>query len=252
MSTTLDSSAAEGIVNRASFMCWAYAEWRLLVALWRLAGLRKMEVFNLKWGDVLWDAGKMRVTATKTAHHEGKDVRYVGLRDIREQLEDVFQEQLADGQKSHPADAPIVTRFSRSNCNLDKPLKVILHKAGIVPWPKLFQNMRSSCETEWLNEGHPAHVVAAMIGHSVKVQRASYAQITDGHFDKFNSVSKSGLPGGLEGMRIDENQSKVAYPVAYSKPNKNATGQCFSYSNAFRKLPEAGLEPARAITPKGF
>lgn len=195
------------------------SEWRLLVSLWRLAGLRKMEVFGLTWGDVLKDQGRMRVHATKTAHHEGKDVRYVPLRDIQEPLEDVFQEQLLDGKQSLPPDAPIITRFSRSNSNMDKPLKAILHRAGISPWQKLFQNMRASCETQWLSEGHPAHVVAAWIGHSVKVQRDSYAQITDGHYANFNShpasfeqASKSGLPGGLEGTRTEENSSKLDRP----------------------------------------
>lgn len=228
------------------------AEWRLLVALWRYAGLRKMEVFRLTWGDVLWNDGKMRVHAPKTEHHEGKDVRYVGLRDIRPHLEDVFQEQLPDGKRSLPADASIVTRFSKSNCNLDKPFKVILHKAGIVPWSKLFQNMRASCETEWLNEGHPAHVVAAMIGHSVKVQRASYAQITDGHFAAFNDVAKSGHTGGHEESRTDEKSPEVAMQVAIPNRSKNAENQSFSYSKRMQKLPEAGLEPARAVTPKGF
>jgi integrase len=226
------------------------AEWRLLVALWRFSGIRKMEVFGLTWGDVLKDKGRMRVHATKTAHHEGKDVRYVPLRDIQEHLEDVFQEQLPDGKQSLPPDAPIITRFSRSNSNLDKPFKAILHRAGILPWQKLFQNMRASCETQWLNEGHPVHVVAAWIGHSVKVQRDSYAQITDGHYDKFNShptsfeqTSKSGLPGGLEGTRTDEKSPKVAYPVAYSKPSKNADDQFFPYSNASRRVAVEGLEP---------
>ena len=41
------------------------AEWRLMVALWRYAGLRKMEVFGLKWGDVLWQSGRLRVHAIR-------------------------------------------------------------------------------------------------------------------------------------------------------------------------------------------
>jgi len=194
------------------------AEWRLLVALWRLAGLRKMEVFQLTWGDVLFDQGKMRVHATKTAHHEGKDIRFVPLRDIRSELEDLFQ-QVADKNGRIAPETRIITRFSASNSNLDKPFKAILQRAGLVPWPKLFQNMRASCETEWLNEGHPAHVVAAWIGHSVKVQRDSYAQITDGHYAKFNShptrnshSPESGLPGGLEDVRNDESGSEFSRP----------------------------------------
>jgi len=193
------------------------AEWRLLVSLWRYAGLRKMEVFQLTWGDVLWDQGKMRVQIPKTKHHEGKDIRYVPLRDIQQYLQEVFQSQLPKGSTAIPADHPIITRFSDSNSNLDKPFKAILHRAGLVPWPKLFQNMRASCETEWLDEGHPAHVVAAWIGHSVKVQRDSYAQITDGHFERFNSHpipnTKSGTAGGTALQRTERNGHEHSVPL---------------------------------------
>ena len=48
------------------------------------------------------------------------------------------------------------------------------------------EGLRASCETAWLDEWHVAHV-AAWIGHRVKVQRDCYAQITDGHFEMFNS-----------------------------------------------------------------
>ena len=76
--------------------------------------------------------------------------------------------------------------------------------------------MRASCETEWLNEGHPAHVVAPWIGHSVKVQRDSYAQITDGHFEKFNShpmtISKSGTVGGTEHIGTEKNHPEFGVP----------------------------------------
>ena len=71
-----------------------------------------MEVFQLTWGDVLSDQGRMRVHATKTAHHEGKDIRYVPLRDIREHLEDVFQSVATDGTGEVPADTPVITRFT--------------------------------------------------------------------------------------------------------------------------------------------
>ena len=178
-----------------------------------------MEIFELTWGDVLWNQGRMRVQIPKTKHHEGKDVRYVPLRDIRQNLLDAMQSQLTDGAVSLPADSPIITRFSKSNSNLDKPMKSILHRAGLVPWSKLFQNMRASCETEWLNEGHPAHVVAAWIGHSVKVQRDHYAQVTDDHYERFNatlsSSGESGTPGGTAETRNNENQQKVAHPVAH-------------------------------------
>jgi integrase len=121
------------------------AQWRLLVSLWRYAGLRKMEVFGLKCNDVLWSQGKLRVHAPKTKRHEGRDVRYVPTRDIQKYLDAV------DGA-TESCTVSIITRHTESHSNLDKPFKVILGNAGVVPCPKLFQNMRASCETDWLNE----------------------------------------------------------------------------------------------------
>jgi len=174
------------------------SQWKLLIALWRLAGLRKMEVFKLTWGDVLRDEGKLRVHSSKTAHIDGCDVRYVPIRDIREYLEEAFQAALPGRRLSLPADTPIITRFSASNSNLDKPFCRIIESAGLVPWPKLFQNLRASCETQWLKDGERADLVANWIGHSVTIQRKNYVQHTDEDVDAFNSkpVFKSGTPGG--------------------------------------------------------
>ena len=55
----------------------------------------------------------------------------------------------ADGGKSK-----IITRFSATNLNLDKPFKSMPYQVVPVPWPKLFQNLLATCETEWLNDGY--------------------------------------------------------------------------------------------------
>ncbi len=57
----------------------------------------------------------------------------------------------------------------------------ILAKAGIEPWPKLFQNLRSSRQTE-LTETWPAHIVCAWMGNSKIVARDHHLQPTDEHF----------------------------------------------------------------------
>jgi len=58
----------------------------------------------------------------------------------------------------------------------------ILKRAKIKPWPKLYQNLRSSRSTELVTQGFPAYVVAAWLGHSVKVANKHYNQVTDEHF----------------------------------------------------------------------
>ena len=158
-------------------------QWKLMIALWRLAGLRKMEIFTIRWSDVLWDKGRFRVWSSKTAHHEGRGSRLVPIGPVLPYLEAAFDEA-AEGTES------VVTRYSASNVNLHKPFLQIIERAGLKPWPKLFQNLRASCETEWLDSGMPAHVVANWIGHSVQVQNDNYAQVDDHHFDQFNLAAE--------------------------------------------------------------
>lgn len=157
------------------------AEWRLLIALWRYAGLRKMEPLHLEWNDVFWDEGMIRVKSPKTQHHRRKRTRNVPIRDIERYLKDVFTQR-------NPADSRIFARYSPTMSNLHKPFEDIIEAAKIKPWPNLIKNLRLSCENDWLdNKEAPAHVIAAWIGHSVEVQNSDYAMVSEGHFEQFNA-----------------------------------------------------------------
>jgi len=57
----------------------------------------------------------------------------------------------------------------------------IIRKAGLKPWPKLFQNLRATRETE-LSEIFPSHVVCQWIGHTQEVAKKHYLQVTEDHF----------------------------------------------------------------------
>ena len=164
------------------------SSWRLIVALRRFAGLRKMEIFQLRWEHVLWDQGRMFVTIPKTKHHEG---RFVPIGGILPWLEQAFDDAPEGTER-------LITRFTESNVNLAKPFEKIITAAGLTIWPKLIQNLRASCETVWLDAENPAHVVAKWIGHSVKVQNDNYAQVDDHHFDQFNLARAS--PATQSGM----------------------------------------------------
>jgi hypothetical protein len=56
-------------------------------------------------------------------------------------------------------------------------------KAGLKPWPKLFQNLRATRETE-LAEQFPVHVVCEWIGNSPRVAAKHYLQVTEHHYAK--------------------------------------------------------------------
>ena len=194
-------------------------QWKLVFALWRFAGLRKMEIFQLSWENVLWDQGKMLVTIPKTKHHEGKESRFVPIGDILPWLEKAFDEAPEGTQR-------VITRFTETNENLAKPFEKIIEAAGLTVWPKLIQNLRASCETDWLDAGNPAHVVAKWIGHSVKVQNDNYAQVDDHHFDQFNSRA---VPVQFEGASVANVENcpttSDGKPLVWHRVGQKASGE---------------------------
>ncbi len=222
-------------------------QWRLIFALWRFAALRKMEIFQLRWEHVLWDKGRMLVTIPKTKHHEGKDIRFVPIGDILPWLEKAFHEA-PDGTER------VITRFIETNVNLAKPFEKIIEAAGLTIWPKLIQNLRGSCETDWLDGGNPAHVVARWVGHSVKVQNDNYAQVDDHHFEQFNAKSKMN-PVAIQVASEAPELTKTNKPTKAKNPEKlnvfrGSAGQLPRVR--FDQVPEAGVEPALDVTLTGF
>ena len=72
--------------------------WRVLFALWRFGGMRKSEPLLLKWEDVLWDVGKIRVHSPKTDRYAGHAERFCPLfPELRQELADLAEVQ------GHPA-----------------------------------------------------------------------------------------------------------------------------------------------------
>ena len=73
--------------------------------------------------------------------------------------------------------------YRDTNANLRTQLLRIIQRAGLQRWPKLFQNLRSTRETE-LAEDFPMHVVCQWIGNSQPIAAKHYLQVTDDHFSK--------------------------------------------------------------------
>ena len=154
------------------------AEWRALVALARYGGLRcPSETLTLTWDRIDWERGRMTVYSPKTEHHEGGAYRDVPLfPELRPYLEELWE-------LATPGENRVVTRYvyNGQNTNLRTQFQKIIKRAGVEPWPKLWQNLRSSRETE-LTESFPLHVVVAWIGNSAAVAQKHYLQVTDDHF----------------------------------------------------------------------
>ncbi|GAH63551.1 unnamed protein product, partial [marine sediment metagenome] len=152
------------------------AQWRLIFALSRFGGLRcPSEHLALKWGDVDWARGRILVRSCKTEHHQGGDSRWIPLfPELLPHLRQVFE-------AAEPGTEHVITRYRDQKQNLRTMFMRIIAKAGFKPWPKLFQNLRSTRETE-LAERWPVHVVCAWIGNSRAVAQQHYLQVLDSHF----------------------------------------------------------------------
>jgi hypothetical protein len=146
-------------------------------------------VLTLRWSAVLWDQAKVLIHSSKTEHHIGKESRLIPLfPELKTYLLQAFEQ--ADDWAAY-----LITRYRDAAVNIRTQFLRILAKAGIEPWPKLFQNLRSSRQTE-LTEFWPAHVVCAWIGISEVVARDHYLQITDEHFAQAAQARTGGAESG--------------------------------------------------------
>lgn len=207
-------------------------DWRLIVALARFGGLRTpSETLSLRWSDVDWERERMIVRSPKTEHLEGKDCRAVPLfPELRPYLDAAF-DRAEDGAEF------VVQRF-QGHTNLGVPFRKIIVRAGITPWPKLFQNLRATRETE-LAETFPMHVVCSWIGNSQPVAAKHYLQVTDEHFKAAamalqNPVQQASAEAGIDSHALNNAQEETPGMPGFAMHCD--TMQC-------TEVPPLGLEP---------
>lgn len=161
----------ERILDACPTQCW-----RALFVLWRYGGLRQQEPLELKWSHVDWANKTLLVTSPKTRRYEGKANRVIPLVPI-------IERELKKLRKESPEDESYIIWQNRRK-GFDSGFRKILFSAGLEPWPKLFQNMRSSRENDLIEAGYPAHIVGQWQGHTRKVQEQHYLQMSDVYFNR--------------------------------------------------------------------
>jgi integrase len=222
-------------------------EWRAIVSLSRFGGLRcPSELVALRWSDVNWQRGRLTVRSPKTARHEGHAVRVVPIApELREVLQSLFDPAITGSES-------VIPRLRDPRMNLRTTFRKIIAKAGVQPWPRLFQNMRASCATDW-SERFPAHVVAGWLGHSPLIAARHYLQTRDTHFDMAAGVEEPSNGGAKNGARRTHNaaQQRAARDRADSHGRmevpapadiaQTKTAPC--ETEPFTRMGATGLEP---------
>jgi len=155
LSRLLDASPSQG--------------WRTLVALCRLAGLRRGEALELTWSAVDWQEHWITVIAQKTGRR-----RVVPIQPkLYTQLLQAFQSATEGEERVCP-----ISRYC-----LWRNFQTIRRRAGLEKWKDAFQVMRRNCETDWAQE-YPQYAVSCWIGHDIKVSARHYLQIPQELYDR--------------------------------------------------------------------
>ena len=161
------------------------AQWRLIFGLARWAGLRcPSEVLRLKWQDVDFENNRFTVHASKTEHNADAGIRTVPMfPELRPLFQDAF-DNAKDG------DIYCITRYRDKAVNLRTQMNKIIRRAGLEVWPKLFQNCRSTRETELFKmTGGNVKAVCSWIGNSPAVAMQHYAQVTEADIQEAAKMS---------------------------------------------------------------
>lgn len=235
-------------------------QWRMIFALARFGGLRcPSEIVGLRWEDVSWQERRLTVRSPKTEHHEGKAERVIPL---FPELAAVLEEGFAEAVESIEAGnrktvgGPVITRYTCSTQNLRTTFLKIVARAGLKPWPKLMQNLRSSRETE-LAESFPLQAVTAWMGNSQLVAAKHYLQLRDEHFER---AAGGNLPEAAAARPADPQADPQTCETGETgrklkKPEIQKPSLFPSLSLPFASLPkmrmgDEGLEPPPENTGK--
>ncbi len=215
------------------------AQWRLIFALSRFGGLRcNSEHLALTWGDVDWQSVRIRIRSTKNEHHEGKAERWIPIfPELRPHLQEVFREAEAGTHY-------VITKYRTANANWRTALTRIVRRAGLTMWPKAFQNLRASRETE-LVESYPVQVVTDWLGNSPMVAIRHYLMTRDEHFEiaaKTPTQSKAAQKAAQHLLALTRTDSQDTQ-ATHQKTNEllGRASACELMRN--EKVAEEGLEP---------
>lgn len=151
---------------------------RLLFVLARWGGLRVVsEPKLLTWDCVDWERRRLRVPSPKTERY-GYGQRVIPLYpELVEPLSEAF-ERAQEGEQF------ILPKLRRiSSAALRKPIQAAIIRAGLRPWPRLWQNLRSSRQTD-LEQRFPGHVVCAWMGNNRQTAQRHYLQVLDSDYER--------------------------------------------------------------------
>ncbi len=99
--------------------------------------------------------------------------------------------------------------YRASTGNLRTQFERIVRRAGLTPWPRLFNAMRASRATELAAE-YPSAVCSAWMGHSAAIAEAHYHMVRESDFERATGMAtEGGAERGAHGAQIAAQHASV-------------------------------------------
>ena len=145
-------------------------EWRVIITLARIGGLRPCEILTLRWSDIDWEQNWFTVYSPKL---KGK------RRDVPLFPEIVVELRTFHSMPGNEDQEYIVNRYvNRITNNFVHSFNRIARRAGIGKVPRPFDNMRMSRSNE-IRQQYGTKLENLWIGHSAKIADAYYTIATE-------------------------------------------------------------------------
>ena len=160
--------------------------WKLIFGLARWQAFRTpSEHLRLRWCDIDFEKQTMLIHQPKM-ESRGKPTRTMRIFEpvlsLLIELRDIVQPGL-----DCPFSATLFQADKGDDTNWRQTFQKIVRRAGLEPWPKLFQTLRATRETE-LAAVLPLHVVTAWCGNTPQVALSHYLMTTSDHHAQASSL----------------------------------------------------------------
>lgn len=116
-----------------------------------------------------------------------------------------------------------VDRYRDATQNLGTHFKRIINRAGITPWPRLFNAMRASRVTELAAE-YPSAVCTSWMGHTRAVAEAHYHMVRDEDYEKAASEPTLAPGQRTSTQSVAKSGALVSQNASHSKRQRLAIG----------------------------
>ena len=157
-----------------------HPELRLILALGRYGGLRiPSEPTALRWGDIDFEKTTMQIRSPKTERHSNAIRRCPIFPELVPFL-------LAVRPEAFSATDFVLTEFRGNSGKYRKRFESAIRSVGLVPWPRLFHNLRANAFTDLCDRNSMAQV-CKWLGNSIRMGEKHYLLIRQHEYDHSRS-----------------------------------------------------------------